>query len=143
MRFVIDASTAFKWFIPEVLSDAAESLLKSEQQMIAPDFMLIEISNIFWKKIKRGEMTELECENALYYMTQGPISYFRTDSSLLFHAMHIANRMDHPIYDCIYLALAEQQAASVVTADKKFCEQAVNQKWKDKLIWLGEVENFL
>ena len=33
--------------------------------------------------------------------------------------MDLARRLDHPLYDCVYLALAEREEATLVTADQR------------------------
>ena len=35
-------------------------------------------------------------------------------------AISIARRVRHPIYDCLYLSLAEHRNATPITADEKF-----------------------
>ncbi|HLF66782.1 MAG TPA: type II toxin-antitoxin system VapC family toxin [Gammaproteobacteria bacterium] len=139
MRLIIDASVALKWFIPEALNDKADDVLKSTHHLFAPDFLLIELANVFWKKNIRNEMTVSESQDALFEMTHGPLEYFSTDGVLLMQALTIAQKIKHPVYDCIYLALAIQQAGVIVSADQKFYTQLLQTEWKDKVIAL---ENF-
>jgi predicted nucleic acid-binding protein len=35
-------------------------------------------------------------------------------------AAALARKLDHPVYDCLYLALAEAEGAPLVTADRRF-----------------------
>lgn len=39
-------------------------------------------------------------------------------------ALHLAAQIGHPVYDCIYLALAEHHATHVITADRRFAAAA-------------------
>jgi len=39
--------------------------------------------------------------------------------ALLVRAYALAHRLDHPAYDCLYLALAEQEAVSLITEDQR------------------------
>ncbi|MBI4482062.1 MAG: type II toxin-antitoxin system VapC family toxin [Acidobacteria bacterium] len=50
-RFVVDASVAMKWFVPEAHQDAALRLLDDSCELLAPDFMAAEFGNILWKKM--------------------------------------------------------------------------------------------
>ena len=45
-RYVIDASVAIKWYLPEPDDDKARLLLVGGHDLLAPDLMLIEVSNI-------------------------------------------------------------------------------------------------
>ena len=54
---VIDASTAVRWYVPEPESGVASKLLEGGWRLSAPDFMPIEATNAWWKKVRRGEMT--------------------------------------------------------------------------------------
>ncbi len=139
MRLIIDASVALKWFIPEVLNDKADEVLKSTHHLFAPDFILIEMANFFWKKNIRNEISDAASQDALFELAHGPLEYFPTNAALLMQALAIAQKIKHPVYDCIYLALAMQQAGVVVTADHKFYTQLLQTEWKDKVIAL---ENF-
>jgi predicted nucleic acid-binding protein len=40
--------------------------------------------------------------------------------------MDLARRLNHPIYDCVYLALAERERARFVTADQRLLRRAVS-----------------
>ena len=49
------------------------------------------------------------------------------DGDLVERAISIAMEMDHPIYDCLYLVCAETTESDLVTADKRFADQAVGR----------------
>jgi len=53
LTLVVDASVAIKWFAPEPLAEAAAEL-RREPELVAPDFLLVEIANVFWKRMRRG-----------------------------------------------------------------------------------------
>ena len=44
-------------------------------------------------------------------------------------AYEIAIELDHPVYDCIYLALAERESALLVTFDRRFEAAVRKTKW--------------
>lgn len=54
MQYVIDASVAVKWFLPELHSDKAEVLLKGflteGLSLTAPDLLVPEVGNTLWKR---------------------------------------------------------------------------------------------
>jgi predicted nucleic acid-binding protein len=39
---------------------------------------------------------------------------------LMIAAARLADDLDHPVYDCLYLALALQEQRPVITADRRF-----------------------
>lgn len=115
---VIDASVAFKWLVEEEDSSLAIAML-SQGRLLAPQLLLAEVGNAMWKRIARGEMGD--SEGAAVDLGSLPeIVTLISDSSLASRALELACELDHPIYDCFYLAAAEQQQAVLVTADKRF-----------------------
>ncbi len=55
-------------------------------------------------------------------------------------ALTIAIELDHPIYDCFYLALAIRESTYVVTADNRFAAAVRrNGKWTNHLRLLAEM----
>jgi predicted nucleic acid-binding protein len=60
-RYVVDASVAVKWYLPEPESDAAGRLLDPEHDLIAPDLLFAEVGNALWKRWRRGEIGSATC----------------------------------------------------------------------------------
>ena len=57
MTWVVDASVAVKWFVEEVRSTAARTVLSSGAPIIAPDLIIPETCNTAWKKVRRAEIS--------------------------------------------------------------------------------------
>lgn len=114
---VIDASVAIKWTIEE--ENSAEALaLASACSLMAPQLLLTECANILWRKVRFGQVSvqkAVEWHGDLAYV---PIEYLN-DHALLPRALALAVELDHPIYDCLYLAASETCGAPLVTADAK------------------------
>ncbi len=55
-------------------------------------------------------------------------------AELVIHASAIALRIDHAIYDCLYLACAEVEEAPLVTADRRLRDAARTRA--DPEVWL-------
>lgn len=49
-RYVVDASVAIKWFLPEVHSEPASRLLREERYLLVPDLIWAEFGNVLGKK---------------------------------------------------------------------------------------------
>lgn len=118
MTIVVDASVAVKWVIPEELSDQAESLRGRADRLLAPDLLLPEAANALWKKLLRREITTREAAQALDLLMASGLD-LRPSGPLLGRALTLAQRLRHPVYDCIYVALAQAEGATLVTADQR------------------------
>lgn len=118
MTWVVDASIAIKWVIPEILSEAADRLRDGDDDFVAPDLLLVEVANALWRKTTAKEISPREADAAFDLVGQSGID-LRPTGPLLPRAMDVARRLDHPVYDCVYLALAERERAALVTADQR------------------------
>jgi predicted nucleic acid-binding protein len=121
---VVDASVAVKWFVAEEGHINALRLLEQDQVLIAPDLIFSEVGNVFWKKMRRGEATLEQSERACRALPEF-LGAVAASASLIVPALHLADRLGHPIYDCIYLACAQEQGAKLVTADKRFMNRII------------------
>jgi len=54
-------------------------------------------------------------------------------------AAAIALALDHPVYDCFYLALAEARDAPMVTADRRLLRRVAEKHWAMQLIDLRSI----
>jgi predicted nucleic acid-binding protein len=116
--FVIDASVSVKWVVEEDGTREALTLL-GRAKLIAPELLVAECANILWKKVQRGELSKDEAFLAARLL-QGAAIEFVPTRSLLETATRIAVDLDHPAYDCLYLALAADRDCQLVTADERF-----------------------
>lgn len=116
MKWVVDASVAAKWLAPEPDSPLAEALLDDE--LIMPDLLFAEVGNILWKKQLRGEMDAAAVQVGARWLLQVPMQV-HDSASLLSDALALALQLQHPAYDCFYLALAQRADVPLVTADRR------------------------
>lgn len=119
--WVVDASVIFGWFATCRHSDQAVALLQRTQtsQRIAPDLALIELLNAGWKTQRRGAITEDQLQAMASLTPQLLGEVVPSNRNLLQGALSWCKRLDHPAYDCLYLALAQQRNATLVTADQR------------------------
>jgi predicted nucleic acid-binding protein len=76
MKYVVDASVAVKWYVPEVHSVEAERVLDPANELHAPDLIVPEFGNILWKKIGRGELTEVQARKIIEAFIVVPINKY-------------------------------------------------------------------
>ena len=120
--YVIDAGVAVKWFIEEPDSGQAKGLLTNYlrwvDDLIAPDLIVAEAVNVFWKRTVRGDLTVQEAQDSLTDLLS--LNLPLTSSALLApQALRLAQDHQRSIYDCLYLALALQRGCGCVTADER------------------------
>ena len=117
MSVVIDASVALKWVLDEPGKEAADALL--EEELIAPSLWLLEAANALWRRTQRGEINDEEAKERLTELYNAPVTTTTIEDDLL-AAADLANALGHPVYDCLYLAMAIRENTYVVTADSRF-----------------------
>ena len=127
MSWVVDASVAVKWVIPEVLSDLADRVRDGAEDVLAPDLLLVEVANALWRKTSAREISAREADGAFDLVRRSGID-LRPAGPLLPRAMDLARRLGHPVYDCVYLALAEREEATLVTADQRLLRRLSARK---------------
>ena len=124
MIAVVDSSVVIKWFVGEAGAERALSL--RGQPVGAPELLLAECANVFWKKVRLGEYDPADAALAVRAIGRSNIT-LSPIRALTPRALQIAQALDHPAYDCFYLALAEQQAVPVVTADRRLVQTVISK----------------
>ncbi len=117
---VVDTSVAIKWLIDEPDHAWARTLPKLGLPMIAPDLMLSEASNALWKIQRRGLLAGGEPLVMLDRLVAADLEIVACAPAIHRQALALATRLDHPAYDCLYLALALSRGAALATADARF-----------------------
>lgn len=136
--YVVDASVGAKWFVPEVDSDAARRLQDPVHQLHAPAFFDVEVANILWKKLRRGELTRQEADAILQQLPWLSLTWHH-DEALVRPAFDLADRTQRTVYDCLYLALAVQLGGQMVTADDRLVNSLAGTPWAVSIIRLQDV----
>ena len=112
MKFVLDSSVAAKWVLPE--SDSAEALsfrddLRNKiHESIAPDIFPVEIGHAISKAERQGRVSKADgfslwtevmadCPQLFHYLP------------LMSRAYALSSRARIGVYDCLYVALSEQE----------------------------------
>ena len=135
-RAVVDASIAFKWLVPEPLSQAALRLVHV-QVLLAPSHLPVEVANAIWKNLRRGLISSDLGTIALAETLRFPISY--VDSrELLEQALSLATRYDRTVYDALYVVLALQHKCPFVTADLRLYN-ALSGSFPETMLWIEDI----
>jgi len=138
VTWVVDASVAAKWLFEEELTSNARALIGLDRPLIAPDLVFAEVGNVAWKRVVRDEISAEHARATVLALPQ-LLSLTVPTIGLLSHALEIAITFEHPIYDCMYLALAEQREADLVTADTRMLERLAEAGWVGSAVSLAEI----
>ncbi|MFH1091272.1 MAG: type II toxin-antitoxin system VapC family toxin [Pseudomonadota bacterium] len=135
---IVDASIAAKWFIEENYGQAALSVLNDNNQLHAPDFMLLEMDNIICKWIRRRSIDTREAVDLRIALRQYPIK-LHPFLSCLDPAFAIAVQTGQSVYDSLYVALATLLEGRMVTADRRLYDLVKNSRFKKYVVWVGDI----
>jgi predicted nucleic acid-binding protein len=84
----------------------------------------VEVANALWRMARMGRLSADDAADALAVFARLPLRQGRDDRLLMPEALRLARLLDHPVYDCLYLAAALDVGAPVVTADSRFVAAA-------------------
>src|SRR5579862_9826422 len=116
--FVIDASVVAAAIFGEEHALIAQRLLADAAELLAPDFITVEVANVIWKRHVRGEVDLTEAMDLFADVNRLPLSK-TSATDLLRPALELALRLSRSVYDSLYLALAVQTSTIMITADRR------------------------
>ena len=137
MTYVVDASVAVKWFVRENLHEEALGLLDRSESLAAPDLIVTEATNIALKKVVRNEISR-EQAHVITIAISRYIPTLHPSADLAERALEIALTLNHPVYDCIYLACAETIDGILITADRKLCRSVHGSEFESLIRYLDD-----
>ncbi len=117
----IDANVAAKWYLPETGSTQALALLSTPDQLIAPSLIKLEVCAAITRRVRNKELTPAEarehCEEWFLDLHDDAVQLV-PEEDILDRAITLSISLHHPIYDCLYLAVAELHRIPLLTADE-------------------------
>lgn len=114
---VIDASVAVRWYVDGSGQEFAATWL-GLHDLLAPDLICAEVGNALWRYMRHGSV---EFDDAVAVLDALPANFARLvpTADLVAEAFKLGAGADHPVYDCVYLALARREQTTLVTLDRK------------------------
>ena len=137
--YVIDASVAVKWFIPDAAVetdvDRALQLLaraqRDEVRFLQPPHWVSEVAAVLVRLAPRTVGSSIEALMALASVrTANDAGHYQRASSL-------SLKLDHHLFDTLYHAVALAEKATLITADRKYYDKA---KRMGSILMLEEFE---
>jgi predicted nucleic acid-binding protein len=135
-RYVVDASVAVKWFVPEIRSESAVKLLRPENVLAAPDLLITEFCNTLWKKTVRRELEADQALRCLKDLNRMPLQLYPS-TKLAHDAFQISIRERLSVYASLYLALASLLDCHIVTADERLRKSIRDGELKQRVLLLA------
>jgi predicted nucleic acid-binding protein len=132
---VVDASVAVKWFVAEKHSEKARELLR-DPALVAPELIVAEVCNATWR-LWRLERLSVEQHAGIGDSIPRLFSRLLPIVPLAPRANAIARALNHPVYDCFYLAVAEGADAELVTDDGRFLSAVQRTEWASRVTALA------
>ena len=130
MSFVVDASVALLWLVPQTNPAGtayAESALLAlrESQALVPSLFALEIANVVAKVEAKGVVSEADSQRFIYLLGQLDLV---TDVDTMAHALadtlNLARRYRLSAYDAAYLELALRRGLPLATLDTDLAQAA-------------------
>jgi predicted nucleic acid-binding protein len=131
---VVDASVVVDWVapgadpgLPAVVLLA--QLAADEIELVAPRLLMEEVSNALLTGIRRRRWNGVAADAGQALLRQLPVRLVDEPRDLE-RAWDLARRYDnHPVYDMVYVALAERRRTQLVTADAALRELLMRREW--------------
>ncbi len=130
MKFVLDASVALLWLIPQsnpkglAYADAVLSALQ-ESQAVVPSLFALEITNVVTQLEAKGIVPEADSQRFIALLGQLDIETdLETMARALGDTLNLARRHKLSAYDAAYLELALRQGLPLATLDADLAKAA-------------------
>ena len=133
MALVVDASVAVKWLVVEDGSDDARDLLDDGEELHAPRLLVSEVANAIWRKVQLGQVDRSAASRLIATMSDTPVRW-HADETIGADAIRLAIAHDRPVYDFMYVTLAQRLNARVVTADQRFANALSSTTHSDLIV---------
>ena len=140
-KIIVDASVAIKWLVPERDWLVARDLYAA-YSLSAPELICAECVNILWKKHRRGELSRSEVMEATEKIAEFDVDLVPL-RDLTRQAGELSIYLDHPAYDCFYLALAILEGSRLVTADERLIRVIGQRGNPDLLPYCAPLQSFM
>jgi predicted nucleic acid-binding protein len=131
---VVDASLVVDWVIPAAdpalpAQAVLRRLVETAEDLLAPHLLLEEVSNALLTGVRRKRWTGAQADTAHSLLVELPVRLLDEPRDRT-RAWDLARRYDnHPIYDLVYVALAERRGTTLITQDRSLKRALVGLEW--------------
>jgi len=115
---VLDASAAVGLILGDPAAAGLAQQIGKAALVLAPVLMLSEVANTLWKLWRADLLNNLDPQQLLAD-ARDLVDRVEPDRHLQADALALAGHLNHPVFDCLYLALARREAATFISADRR------------------------
>jgi predicted nucleic acid-binding protein len=115
---VLDASAAVRLILADPAATDLAERVGGAALVLAPELMLTKLDNTLWKLQRADRLNDLDPQELLAEARE-LVDRLEPDRHLQAEALALACHLNHPVYDCLYLALARREAASLISSDRR------------------------
>jgi predicted nucleic acid-binding protein len=115
---VLDASAVLRLITHDPIASGWVEQVGQAPLVLAPELMLTEVANALWKLQRGAGLAGMDPQQLLADAAD-LVDQIEPDRHLQVEALALACHLNHPVYDCLYLALARREAAFLLTADQR------------------------
>lgn len=119
---ILDTSVLYDSLVAGPRNHAARALLSTIDLWSAPDLIEIEIASALTKAVRRGDIDE-QTARLSFADAQELMPDIIDSSPLIERALELSLSLEHPMPDCVFLALAELHNDPLATADARFARK--------------------
>lgn len=118
MRLVLDTSAAANIVFGTAVGNQLATVLEQADLVMAPSLFHSEIGNTLWKSVRSGSLAQ-DAALTLYDAAVALVDEFVADEPHIIQAMTSAIRHGHPVYDLLFVTLAQRYGCCLLTTDQK------------------------
>jgi predicted nucleic acid-binding protein len=132
---ILDASVAVSLVVDEPRTQVAQDTVLG-RELVVPDTFWGEVAKALLRKVSERLMHPEDAHDA-YALLRRLVGYSVPTEPLGPLAMSLSMELDHPVYDCFYLAAAISRQAPLLTADRTLHAAAVEGGYGDWVQMVG------
>lgn len=121
-EYVVDASVVIQRLIRDTHTPQARVLFSgledSSDELHVPEFCLLECANVLWKEVRFRGLSPNQAASLVRDLVVLPLKVSPA-SDLLPRALTIGIDHELPLYDSVYIVLAERLACPLITVDAR------------------------
>ena len=123
MTFILDASVALAFVLPDEGTPVAQRLLSTvvHEEVIVPSLWHYEVASGLHNASVRGRLSQADATQALVVLSGLPLRIERPDPV---HLIDLARELQLSVYDSSYLSLCLKERAPIATLDDRLADAA-------------------
>lgn len=122
----LDASVILKWYLHlpdeqdlQQAGDILKAILQEQLTLVQPPHTLLEVAAVLARKRPERNAVEIPDLQSVLLMARTV-----ANNAMLNRALALSRQLDHHLFDTLYHAVALEEGATLITADRRYFEKA-------------------